>query len=851
MGETATSQNVKSILGFLTHVRGLWPLPWSQFEPSGMAFPILLEWLDVRKPQFGEALDPWLSCCLTQQQWEAARQLEIRPLVFVHGPAGSGKSYMLARLVGLWLSLGRTVLLTSPCPGALAELQALVPVGPPADSANLARCVAQLEEARAARLAQEPALAEAARRVAEGKGRHDWIPGSIRDGPMPLSVAEVEELYGSTAGPELDSKLRGSLPDPNRLMSVQELDRLKELEVLFRDYEDELFWQNTHHSQEDLEALRAAAEGLADLIQDAPDWWLECAWAVRKGTEEGHSWRELSLELDRLQRDRDRLLQGVAGRRIDLPEGSRSDQFAICQELLSHVASKGAVGWVAFKPRWKRFLEQTKIDGERPSRADDFRLLADRLEAERIDETIQEMTAEEISRLTGRPTEPQDCTAELHRAVHDLPPRFEQFEQRAGAAGLRWEKAMSQTTRAKRPPGGELKLLRAGLAKWLLPVIGRRVEFVELAELRKREQSHLGWLPATKKVGMDQESTTDPRQLRAGLRAAVVSRDVEGYSQLLGRLMELTGLRSGSERYNQLLERLASAAPDWATALAERKPPHDASLPPGDPAEAWAYLQALQRLKAAGAESPETAEIRRLRQQLAGQRPTRGTLQVRSLEEVSASSEPFDLVVVDHAGACALPGLPLVGRGRRVLVLGDIQHPGPPPPASPEQVVQAARAHSLDDRYDAFRSVLELARQTATLAENLGLAPEVAELLNRLGASVPVTPGGIPSDLPPLVVHRVEGRREEQEAAALALAILRRPESSGLSVGVVCLGGPLAARRTASHLEEELTDEERLRWACVSSEEAQGRRWDVVLVCLGDRPEDGRLPLRQNPQYRR
>ncbi len=844
-----TRETQKSLLDFLARSEALWPGPWGL--SSLQANPGLLDWLfDAPTTQAGLAwLDPWLRLSLSSDQWEATCLLESQPLSFIDGPAGSGKSWLISRLLGVALSQGKRVLVTSPCPGALKDLSHIFPKGPPPGSADLIKRLDRLEQLQFERIKKECNLALAQRRLSQGRGCHDWIPGAIHRGiPMPLSEQEVAELYSlSDLEAEGDSKLHGSLPDPAKLLTVDELARLKDLDEFFRNYEDQLFWANTHHASEALGALLEVTGPLQEMLAQAPEWWLMAAWAAKKGGEDGQAWAELSVKLDRLEREREPLQKKIKAPRFDLPTGPVEEQLAICQELLAHVSAKGNVGWVAFKPRWKRFLEQARVNGTRPSTPEDFGWLAARLKCD----LLLAQALEEVRKLMARLSLKgdlgnQDPAPTVRQAVRDFPDFFAEFQKRASTVGLRWEKAMSHSTRSKLPPGGELGLFRVGLTEMLIPLIGRRQQFVELATLRQKEEQHLDWVPATGKVGLGVGGSDKQRDLRSTLRSTVVARDIQGYRESLARLVKIKRFTIYNERRTELLTRLEAVAPEWARAIKEHRSPHDKTVPPGPAEPAWHYLQSQYLLEsAADASLDDLAEgIRGIRSQLSeGVLTPAAGLTLRPLEEVLAGPESYDLVLVDHAHRCPLPALGILARGTQVVLLGDLEQLGPAPPGGPVR-------GGPDERFDGWHSLLELGRKRARLTGGVGLPTDVAELLQRLGGNYPSRPGLAFNALEPLKDYPVQADRQEQEAAALAVTLLRQEEYAGLTVAAVTLGGPDSARRIAQAVEEELDESEQSLFTALDPSQAQGRRFDVVLVCLAERGwSSGPLPLRNNPQY--
>src|SRR5207237_8804952 len=89
---------------------------------------------------------------------------------------------------------------------------------------------------------------EAARKVANEAQPQAWIPAPIEPGaPLPLSAAEIAELYASTAAlsVEDEAELARPLPQLKGLLSPEEFDRIAEQHSLLskasRSYRKELW----------------------------------------------------------------------------------------------------------------------------------------------------------------------------------------------------------------------------------------------------------------------------------------------------------------------------------------------------------------------------------------------------------------------------------------------------------------------------------------------------------------------------------------------------------------------------------------------------------------------------------
>ena len=262
------------------------PVPLYNIAGANIASPVL----DYSKPALeqqlaevgGEDIDILLTKPANKEQLEIARQISRHDAVLVQGPPGTGKTHTIANLIGHFLALGNSVLVTSYTPKALNVLKDKLPealqslcVSILDDShkdmessidgiteymsqhttTELSRKAAEAQEERKSvidKLAEvrkkiyainfreyEPLTyngegvspAEAARFVHSHVSELDYIPGQITMGaPLPLSFEELAQLYQSNAQITADEQqeLDANLPDPAKLTSPEEFRNLLE-----------------------------------------------------------------------------------------------------------------------------------------------------------------------------------------------------------------------------------------------------------------------------------------------------------------------------------------------------------------------------------------------------------------------------------------------------------------------------------------------------------------------------------------------------------------------------------------------------------------------------------------------
>lgn len=262
------------------------PVPLSNIAGAQIAAPII----DYGEPTLekklaevgGEDIDVLLTKQANKEQLEIARQINLHDAVLVQGPPGTGKTHTIANLLGHFLSLGNSVLVTSYTPKALTVLKDKLPeslqslcVSLVDDShkdmessidgiteymsqhttAELFRKAVEAQKERESIINKlsdvrkkiyalnfreyKPLVfngegvspAEAARFVYLHTSELDEIPGPVTTGaPLPLSFEELAQLYQSNAQITADEQkeLDANLPDPRKIASPEKFRHLLE-----------------------------------------------------------------------------------------------------------------------------------------------------------------------------------------------------------------------------------------------------------------------------------------------------------------------------------------------------------------------------------------------------------------------------------------------------------------------------------------------------------------------------------------------------------------------------------------------------------------------------------------------
>ncbi|TMQ05120.1 MAG: hypothetical protein E6J91_41380 [Deltaproteobacteria bacterium] len=612
-----------------------------------------------------------------REQKRVIHRLDETGAVLVQGPPGTGKSHTIANLIGHLLAQGKTILVTSHASKALrivrdkvAEpLQSLCVSLLDSDEEStmqleesitgilnyfsattrgkLEKDIERLtrtrdglrdeQEAVRARLlqaihdehaeltvlGQTISPADAARRVRDAAGVHDWIPGPV-GADLPFTVAEIAELYQLNAriaaGDEelFDAERPGvsDLPPPLELAAL--LDELRRIEQV-RPAAAGKLWSHDRQTSESLAELEHVARGAAAGLADDAAWVRECLEAGRRGTAEKAPWLALCDEARRAAHEialRDELILTHAP--VIESERPRKELLDACREIIGHLESGKKLGRAArlFNSSWGEVQKACKVEGDEPRTVEHFRALVAALEVEALRDSLARRWDHQMDGL-GAPAaaalgkRPEKKAAELAVHIAEALAWHDEVWGPCLAAfartGLVWDRVVDQLAPGAAPPTARI---RAALDK-LGPILAERKAHVrarELAQLRER------WIDGLK--GFSTRSAAYP--IVKLLRTAIRDGDYDAYVEGHTRLRDVEALAGEVARRRELLDRLEPAAPAWGAALRKREAPHQGGEPPGSLEDALGYRlldQALARLHAVDLEDL-LAQLARIGQKL-------------------------------------------------------------------------------------------------------------------------------------------------------------------------------------------------------------------------------------------
>lgn len=450
---------------------------------------------------------------------------------------------------------------------------------------------------------------EAAQFLGRAGTQDGWIPGRVQqDSELPLAPTEVLELYRLNERlPQEDERdLRGRFPLPQEVPSPGDFraltERLAELEA--SDLQGgAALWEHEEQDEEVLRRLLARVEATLGQIEERPVWYLEAVEAGRLGGDHPKAWDRL---LESIEADCGAITQRLVVVKEHGPEVGdgvpRAEQKELVAQILGHLRGGGNLSWwtLLLKPRWKAALEQWRVsDGAEPaSRVEHFEALQALLECEelriRIGRFWDRMTKDLEGPASGGFLAPVEqallpYASDLREALAWSRERWGPCEQALNEAGVRWQEiARVSATRTERH--GYLRGMADGARVVLRPALEARLRWLECRRLHRSRESLLEGLAAFPEA-------EDPGRVVEGLRRGVRERNADQYEAAWTRLAELNRQREHLERRSELLTRLYAAAPVWAEALRERRPPHHLPEPPGDSVAAWRFRRFEQEFE--------------------------------------------------------------------------------------------------------------------------------------------------------------------------------------------------------------------------------------------------------------
>jgi len=472
--------------------------------------------------------------------------------------------------------------------------------------------------------------AEAARKVAQEKDQHGWIPGSVVAGVgMPLGEGELAELYRTNVAVsrEDENELSGRLPGPADLPRPEEFDETlrerKRLSERNMDFRSDLWSKpSAAGTHEQLESLTDQMAHAIELVSSPEDWKRSAIYAGRYGGTHRQPWDQLTSQAHHVHREaagaQEALLQHGPALSYEM-EPEEQEQIAF--EIEAHVEAGGGLGTFTLlrHRRWKEFIASASVNGGRATRLEHIRALGHLARLKILRRDLARRWDRQIAPL-GAPTsvemgeEPEKTMVQFCDSIEEClqwqetiwAPLQEDLE----ALGFARDRFIAEQPISV-GPYGELERIEHAVKNGLLPVLAARAHKAKFQEI----ENSLRDLGIQLEIAARSFSSS---RVIAELGSAVARLDSNAYSQACARLADLKGRQADLDLRRALLQRMESAAPVWAGAIRNRRGIHGKREAPGDAAAAWQWRRISGELDRRAAVSMETLQTRseRLREQL-------------------------------------------------------------------------------------------------------------------------------------------------------------------------------------------------------------------------------------------
>lgn len=840
--------------------------------------------------------DPWhgLEEVVFTKPWNAEQlrivhSLDRQSTVLVQGPPGTGKTHTIANLIGHFLATGQSVLVAAHTSKALRVLRdKVVPDLRPLcvsvldDEAESKRqleasvekivehldsddpeCLKikagktqsrrleilrdlscgwqKLKEVRSLEYRDMTILgtsykpSEAAKKIYEGKGKHDWIPDGIPpDMPCPLTLEEVLELY-----------------------------RLSAL----------LTPQDEHDVRGIAKFLEGSEEGLRTFLAEDPFGMLSS-----KRPHDSSLWKSEPIELESIRL----LMEKLDKERAWLEELRQKKSWEL-GALEASVCEDGAKnGWKSLLKAIEEltrasqkigrfaFLKKRKLEKARVELGSLWDTLMPSFDLPRLEASLEE--GERELRYFG---------SHLQEVLSWSGQTWEPIRREFEALGFRWEACFAKQAPKFVPFAGLERFL--GAMEEAKQALQERLETLEAAQdhfyglLKKMDQLERKEALLAKLESCAPHWALMIRE-RQGVHALPSPPSDPREAWLFGHLQAVLDERHGAspeeieERIEALQAELMDANTELARSLAWGAQIKKTGLLQRQALVGW--LNIIQRIgKGTGKRVPRLKQEARKKMEECRQSVPVWIMPIaKVVETFDPKKTRFDVVIIDEASQSDLRGLCALFMADRAIVVGDDKQVSPSDVGSEVQIQERLIDEHLEgipDKilYDGRSSVYTLAWKSfgisVCLLEHFRCVSDIIAFSNELcydGKIKPLRDASTVQTAPFVVPYKVEGAfregkvnpKEALTVASLLKAAIEQPEYKDATFGVISLLGDDQALEIDRILRRLLQPEvyKKKRILCAKPPQFQGDERNVIFLSMVDVPQDGPLRKQDHDAYR-
>src|SRR6266851_4404642 len=452
---------------------------------------------------------------------------------------------------------------------------------------------------------------DAARKVAAEAHTHGWIPSPVQAGAaLPLPVAEIKELYASTEalGIEDEAELGRPLPEAKSLLSPEEFEQAVQEHERFskaeRNYRKEL-WRAPldEPATAALDKVLSKVVKAIDVFDPEQPWRIAAVAAGKEGGTQRADWDGLLEMIDQLTQETARAKESVLRHAPAISAGMPlEEQLQVVDEILAYCKKGKTLGKLALLTHgsWKRFVTENRVASGEPKTPLHFQALRGQIVLAimrrdlegRWDRQMVPQSAPAWAKLSEKPHEAAAQIAkQIRRCLAWHAEEWEPIEKELEEDGFCWREFLAEQKGADSTEGLLHRLKE--VAGVLLPA----------AFQARKDMARFGQVTAeieSLRAALALPPDGTPARVLSQLSRAAERLSPADYRDAHQRLAGLDRQRKIAARRRDLLLALQAAAPAWAKAIHERRAPHDAPSPPGDPQAAWLWRQLHDELERRG-----------------------------------------------------------------------------------------------------------------------------------------------------------------------------------------------------------------------------------------------------------
>ncbi len=637
--------------------------PASLLDIVGLHGCNLMDDFEVEKEAFktaNEDSDILFSKPANDEQLQVARRLLRHNSVLVQGPPGTGKSHTIANLIGHLLAQGKSILVTSYSTKALRVLRSHVveDIRPlcvsvldrDADSRDqlegsiisiveklsggheaLEREASLLAERRGECLdriltvrkqmlfawqneyrdlsvdGKQVSPSEAARVVFSGKGKDDWIPGTIAKGePLPLSEEDIETLYrtNSLLSADDENELQHELPPLDMLLNPED----------FREHSMALdkaapgtglkhcdYWSCSPREQkrEQLEDLRGKIVNETGILRSESDWVTKIIDAGRRGGIDRQSWESLISIMREIDNKSGYIREvNLRYKPVLSTASSIESQLKTLNEIVDYLQKSNQIKKLTLlsHKEWRQTISVVRVSGRQPQTLEEFTALRDlalstvnrRSLIERWNYQVANIGGPRIDELGENYEEAclQLCES-IQEAIDWYENKWLSLREEIINCGLLFKNLEDEVKASGQY--GEINLIREILLKKIPCIFENRIEEISACIIEDL------LIDLEKQLWDYGDKSTSAKSIE-DICHAIRERNADEYVAHYNTISQLHDKRDLFSKRRELLTRIERVAPLWAERIRNHLEPHDTDELPGDVKLAWAWLQMKQEL---------------------------------------------------------------------------------------------------------------------------------------------------------------------------------------------------------------------------------------------------------------